>query len=138
MNALVLRYEPDPDPAEGVGRLWFDLRTDRLSGSAFFWSDLSELPKIISKLESYPLGDAATWAWGYNRAVGADAVLSFQIEQAGLRGELKASVGIRDFQDPEQRLHVTFQTDYASLEALRLQLVQVREHLAGYAILSGI
>ncbi|WP_126172844.1 hypothetical protein [Altericroceibacterium xinjiangense] len=135
MSTLVLRYMPDP--ADEVGQLWFDVRTAQFSGSGFFWSNLNELPGIISKLESYPLGDSAEWIWGYGQAEEPDAVLSLRVEQSSPTGDLKVRVGIRDLYEPEHFLRSTFQTDYASLEALRHELVQMREHRAGEAVLSG-
>lgn len=134
MNSLTLRYDPSPDPEDETGQLWFDLRADRFSGSGFFWSNLSELPEIITRLKSYPWGDAATWAWGYDEAQGPDSVLSLQIEQANPRGGLKVSVLIRDLYDPEQRLQSTFQTDHAALEELRIQLIQLHQRSVGEGV----
>jgi len=87
MSSLLIRYEPDA--YDEVGRLWFELQVDRFAGSGYFWSNLAEFPDIISKLANYPIGDAAKWAWGYDKAEGPDQVLGLGIQQVSPRGDLR-------------------------------------------------
>ncbi len=135
MSELVIRYEPDPD--DEVGKLWFDLRSENFSGTAFFWSNLNEMPGIISKLGSYPFGDPVNWTWGYNSAEGSDLVIALAIAQDGHAGRLKATVVIADLYDVSCRLETKFQTDYNALDNLRAELETLVAHRTGEASLQG-
>lgn len=136
MANLILRFEPDP--TDEVGKLWFDLQTDRFSGSAFFWSNLSELPEITDELGSYPFEEPATWKWGYEAKEGPDAVLALCILQTHADGALEAKVTLSDLHDTSQRLTAKFRPDYVSLDVLRQELRAMYIQRTGEALLSGM
>jgi len=135
MSKLIIRYEPDPN--DEVGKLWFDCRVERFSGSAFFWSNLTEFPDIISKLQCYPLGDPVKWTWGYNAARGSDVVLALAITQVGHVGKLEAIVELADLHDTSCRLTTKLGTEYNALNTLRAGLELVMARRAGEAFLLG-
>jgi len=135
MRELAIRYEPEP--VDEVGKLWFHCKTESFSGTAFFWSNLAELRRVISRLECYPFGDQARWTWGYNSAEGSDLVLAVSIEQDGSAGRLKASVEMSDLHDPSCRLTTNFQTEYNALDTLRAGLELIVAHRSGEAFLRG-
>lgn len=135
MASLILRFEPNP--ADEVGKLWFELETDRFSGSAFFWSNLSEMPAIIERLGGYPLEEPAAWNWGYDTKEGTDAVLALCIMQTQSDGSLEASVTLADLHDTSQRLTAKLRTDYVSLDVLRQQLQGMHNQRSGKALLNG-
>jgi hypothetical protein len=97
MSELTIRYEPAPD--DEVGKLWFDVTTKRFSGSGFFWSDLSEIPELISGLEKYPLQESVICRWGYNSLEGSDLVLSLRVAQVEQIGLLEATIEVADLFD---------------------------------------
>ncbi|QYE35398.1 hypothetical protein KZX46_05295 [Polymorphobacter sp. PAMC 29334] len=135
MASLIIRYEPDPE--DEVGKLWFDFRADRFSGSAFFWSTLFEFPEIISKLQCYPLGDPIKWTWGYDECEGTNLVLGLSLMQVDHAGKLRATVEIADLYDTSRRLTTKFETEYHALDILRGGLNLVVSQRAGEALLSG-
>ncbi len=133
MSELVIRYESDPN--DEVGRLWLELKAESFSGTAFFWSNLTELPSIIAKLRCYPLGDPAKWTWGYNDIEGADIVLALAIAQDGHAGQLMVTVEMADLYDLSRRLTTKLQTDYNALDELRAGLELMVAQRAGQASL---
>lgn len=135
MAKLTIRYEPDPN--DETGRLWFDIEGARFSGTAFFWSNLSEIPEIVVALRQYPMNEPIFWTWGYNSSEGDDLVLYFGVAPNGRTGSLYVEVKIADLYDLSNRLTTKFETDYASKERLSTELDAMGAQRAGEAILSG-
>ncbi len=135
MAKLTIRYEPDPD--DEVGKLWFEIEGARFSGTAFFWSNLSEVPDIVTALAHYPLNEPASWKWGYNSAEGADRVLSFGVTQTDRSGSLEAIVEIADLYDCSNRLTTKLMIDYSSVATLCTELVAMAAQRKGEAVLNG-
>ena len=135
MTKLIIRY--DPDPRDAVGKLWFDVTAEQFSGSAFFWSDLSEVPRLVSDLRNFPLQEPAIQRWGYNSLEGSDLVLSLGIAQVGRNGSLKAMIELADPFDLSRRLTTSLTTDYASVERLSTELAAMAAQRVGEAVLDG-
>lgn len=135
MAKLTIRFEPDAD--DEVGRLWFDIEGARFSGTAFFWSNLSEIPEIVAALRHYPLNEPVRQTWGYNSSEGDDLVLSFSVIPAGRAGSLYAKVKLADIHDRENRLTTKLTTDYASIERLCVELTAMVAQRQGEAVLNG-
>jgi len=123
-----------PDAHDAVGQLWFDVRIDGFSGSGFFWSDLSEWPKLIGKLRAYPLTETVGQRWGYSACEGDDAVLALTVSPAG---PIEATITVADLYSLQQRLTAKLRTDYPSLDRMLLDLAVMVERREGHATLLG-
>jgi len=135
MSRLTLRYRPDPD--DEVGELWCHLETEHFSGSAFFWSNLAELPDLIEQMGQYPLKEAA-YEWGYDPTECPRPVMALQILQKNAAGLLVTKVELADLNDPTLRLTGHFCTEYGMLERFRSDLGAMLYRRSGEAVLPGV
>tara|TARA_A100001391_G_C5050246_1_gene273242 strand:- start:807 stop:1220 length:414 start_codon:yes stop_codon:yes gene_type:complete len=134
-STLLIRYEPDPH--DEVGRLWFNVKTSQFEGTAFFWSNLSEMAELIDRFGEYPLTEKVTEMWGFDDAQGEDVVLSLALMPSGPTGGIEVTVVVADQFDLDQRLTTKLKTDYSKLQELLRDLKAMSEHRAGEALLTG-
>ena len=135
MSRLTLRYHPDPD--DEVGELWLHLEIQHFSGSAFFWSNLAELPDLIEQMEQYPLKEAAC-EWGYDSTECHRPVMSLQIARKNTAGLLVVKVELADLNDPTLRLTGHFCTEYVLLQRFRSDLEAMLDRRSGEAVLGDL
>ena len=133
MNEFVVRFEPDPN--DEVGKLWFSVQTELFSATIFYWSNLTEVPDFVRRLDEYPLSTPAKCVWGYESLSGFHTVAAIEISQSNEVGLLEARVELADQDDTEQRLMVKLETEYALLDLFRAQLTAMVGIRSGEAVL---
>jgi hypothetical protein len=135
MNSLSLRFEPDPE--DSVGQLFLHVGTASFKGAGFHWVQPDDLVPFATALATYPISadQPAILRLGYDDCRGDDLILGVHIAPAHGRGHLRVKVEVADLYERDDRLRVSFVTNYSEVDLFRSSLEQISKSGHGKATL---